>query len=79
MEAKAPITVAITEEIIAINKVFLSADIRCGVLSEVKISAYDLKLKPLAKEKVPVLKKENSIISNMGAYSRDKISPRYPF
>jgi len=57
-DAKEPKIVAATEDTIAIRKVFFSADISCGVFEEVKISTYELKLNPLAKENIPVLKKE---------------------
>ena len=64
-----PISVDTTLDTTAIISVFLSAASSSGVLSDANIDLYDSKLNPLSKEKIDVLKNENTIISTLGAYS----------
>jgi hypothetical protein len=71
-----PNIVATTLEILAIKNVFLSACKSPGVWSEVNIDLYASKENPSLKENVAELLNENTIISNIGAYSNAKTSPR---
>jgi len=76
IDANVPMTVAITDDTVAIRKVLPTALQRSGDLGDLNMAMYASKLKPLSKLKFELFENEYIISRIMGAYRMASITAR---